>query len=192
MYLYATTKPIILRFQNIAEVENGDDKIYDIEMGIYRIEINISKNTILFSRVSVVNATPPGIPCIHPHITNDGMACWGSWGTRVSELLVANDYLSLLLIINEFLSQCDPYGWYFNALAFDKDATKRCNRCWHLPDSCTCNICSKCGLRIVQIIDGEQICNCFRCPNTDDFVDEDKEYCKECSSFDVATLTCEY
>ena len=164
--IIARTKPIILEYNGL-----------DIPLGRYAVEIDIMGN-VVFSVVDRVNEPHEEVSEIHPHITASGSPCWGTWLQSITEGLTSGNYLSVLSLIHSYLSQCDELGWYVSALAFGKDANKRCKECWALVDECDCDKCEECGR-------DEEHCDCTRCPDSGDRIEEvGGSYCNGCSSLD--------
>lgn len=163
--IYATTNPITMEF-----IDWDNNKVC-IDMGVYKIKLDIITG-ITFDRISGGNNNDCGY--IHPHIQNDGRACWGTWLKTLTELHKECNYIGELDLAYRFLCEADRHGWYIDGYAFSKDYADRCTSCWRL--DCECDRCEYCG-------NSSDNCVCRRCPDTDDRVGEDREYCNECSYY---------
>jgi len=163
----AITKPIVMTFIDYNKV------MHSIEMGVYYVNLDLVRG-ITFGVKSRVHE-PVG-DYLHPHITGEGVPCWGTWGSFINDKHMSGDYLGMLLVAHEYLSACDRDGWYITGLAFGKDASKLCQNCWQI--ECGCDRCEYCD----ELLDN---CECKTCPNSGDRISEvGGDYCDGCSHLD--------
>jgi hypothetical protein len=167
--VYAFTQPITMKWEDYKH-----NKV-STEMGKYKIVISIEEGTIRFTYIDGGYGTEVYNNYMHPHILSCGEACFGTWNDKIGVLLGIGDYIGVLELCYEFLSECDRHGWYINGYAFAEDNKDRCNGCWELSDDCECEKCDSCGAYLDN-------CDCDRCPDTNDIIDDRDEYCRDCGN----------
>ena len=153
-------------------------------MGVYEVFIDIAKG-ITFGYKSGGYVSDVRNRYIHPHIEASGIACWGTWHDTLLGMIKEQDYLSILRLAYEFLSECNNVGWYISGYAFAKDNKDRCPDCWELNSNCECDKCEHCR-------EHTDNCDCIRCPSSGDRLDEiGSGYCNGCNSLN-GDGRCEY
>lgn len=173
-YLIGITKPIKMIFADYK------DKQAKIDMGVYEVTIDICKNNGGGSGISFAHISGGTnileVSNMHPHISSDGNACWGTWQNSLMKLYLEQDYISMLDLTYSFLCSADKNGWYINGYAFAKDANNRCRHCWEIAGTCSCEICGYCGEHMDN-------CECSTCPDSGDRLDSNMEYCDGCRHY---------
>jgi hypothetical protein len=167
--IIGTTIPVMMTFTDYYK------DIITVPMGVYKIDLHLWQG-IQFEHVSG-GTRSENTSYIHPHISSNGIPCWGTWLKEIAAKHEAFDYLDELQLAYQFLCEANKEGWFINAYAFSADNKDRCKSCWELEENCECDKCEECGEHVDN-------CECSRCPRSGDLLDEDREYCNGCSSTD--------
>ena len=169
-YMFGYTKPIVINYKH----DNHPSELSgDYHLGQYKVELHLDTGNLHILSTEE-NGTRDGYQ--HPHISDNGDCCLGTYAPVVDDYLAKGLFLDALVVIHDYLSSVYPDDWYYPLMAWHKNADDYCHECWYSPCDC--------GDKCVECNNHIDACGGTKCPNSGEIMPDGfpDDYCLDCDT----------